>query len=97
MIAVLFMIFMAVEISYNTHVELKIGAAQLDRLKAYYLAKSGVQISLLRINAYKMVLNRYGSQLGSNKADLDLVWSFPFAWPPMLPTEASKFDQSVNR
>lgn len=95
LIAVLVMIFMAVEIGYNTQVELKVGSTQLDRLKAYYLAKSGIQISLLRINAYKIVLQRFGGQLGSNKSELDMVWSFPFAWPPILPPEAGTFDKDA--
>ena len=95
LIAVLIMIFMAVEIGYNTQVELKVGASQLDRLKAYYLAKSGIQISLLRINAYKVVQQRFGSQLGANKSDLDMIWSFPFAWPPILPAEAGSFDKEA--
>jgi general secretion pathway protein K len=92
--AIMIMIFLAVEIGYNTHVELKIGAAQVDRLKAYYLAKAGVQLSILRINAYKTVSSKFGQALGSNKADLDLIWQFPFTWPPIIPEEANGVDKA---
>jgi general secretion pathway protein K len=92
--AVLIMTFLAVEVSYNTRVELTVGASQLDRLKAYYLARSGVQISLLRVALYKNVVRRFGAQLGAQKGMLDLIWQFPFAWPPAAPAELSEFDKS---
>ncbi len=92
--AILIMIFLAVEIGYNTHVELKVGAAQVDRLKAFYLAKAGVQLSLLRISAYNVVSTKFGAQLGPQKSDLDLIWKFPFAWPPLVPDEISGVDKA---
>jgi general secretion pathway protein K len=91
--AITIMTFLAVEIAYNTHVEMRVGAAQVDRLKAYYLAKSGIQLSLLRINAYKIVSSKFGAALGANKSDLDLIWKFPFAWPPIVPDEESDLDK----
>jgi general secretion pathway protein K len=91
--AIMIMVFLAVEVSYNTAVELRVSAAQVDRLKAYYLAKAGVELSVLRINAYKTVLAKFGQQLGASKSELDMIWSFPFAWPPLLPDGASDFDK----
>ncbi|MDZ4678254.1 MAG: type II secretion system protein GspK [Oligoflexia bacterium] len=91
--SIMIMTFLAVEISYSTRVELLVGASQVDRLRAYYLAKSGVQFSLLRISVYKTVMAKYGEQLGANKSQLDMIWQFPFAWPPMLPGDASTFDK----
>jgi len=91
--AITIMVFLAVEIAYNTHVEMKVGSAQIDRLKAYYLAKSGIQLSLLRINAYKIVSSKFGAALGPNKSDLDLIWKFPFSWPPMVPDDQSDLDK----
>ncbi len=85
--AITIMIFLATEIGYNTQVELAIGASQIDRLKAYYLAKSGIQISLLRIHVYKSVMQKFGGQLGNNKAALDVIWQLPFSWPPMIPDD----------
>jgi len=68
--AITIMVFLAVEIAYNTHVEMKVGAAQIDRLKAYYLAKSGVSLSLLRINAYKIV----SSNSVRPSEQINLIW-----------------------
>jgi general secretion pathway protein K len=95
MFAILLMIFLAVEIGFNTAVELRIGASQLERLKAYYLAKSGVNLSLLRINIYKVVMQRFGAQLGSNKSQLDMIWQMPFAWPPDAPPDLDGVDRDM--
>jgi general secretion pathway protein K len=91
--AVMIMTFLAIEIAYNSQVEFAVGAAQLDRLRSYYLAKTGAEFSLLRIQVYKKALARFGSSLGAQKSALDLIWQFPFAWPPILPPEMSKFDK----
>jgi general secretion pathway protein K len=92
--AIMIMTFLAFEISYNSHVEMAVGSTHLDQLRAFYLAKSGVQISLLRVYVYKSVIKRFGKDLGSNKSALDIIWSFPFAWPPLIPEEASGIDKS---
>lgn len=91
--AILMMTFLAVEIGYNTAVELGVSSAQVDRLKAYYLAKSGIQLSLLRIHVFRKATQQFGSTLGSNKSALDIIWQFPLAWPPALPPDASGFDK----
>ena len=82
--AVLIMTFLAVEVGYNTQLELALGVTQFQRLKAYYLAKSGVQISLLRIKVYKTALQRFGGNLGKDKSLLDMIWQLPTAWPPVI-------------
>ena len=96
--AVMIMTFLALEIAYNSHVELAVGASQVDRLKAYYLAKSGVQFSLLRIKVYQTALQKFGGQLGAQKSMLDMIWQLPFSWPPLLPPELSSFDKdNINK
>lgn len=80
--AVLIMTFLAVEVGYNTAVELAVGVTQMDRLKAYYLARSGVKISLLRIKVYKTVMKKFGTVAGKDKNLLEMIWSFPLVWPP---------------
>jgi general secretion pathway protein K len=91
--AVMMMVFMAVEIGYNTRVELVVGAAQLDRLKAYYLAKTGVQLSMLRIYVFNQVIKKFGGQQGVNPSMFDVIWQFPLSWPPALPPEAGLVSQ----
>ncbi|MCB9026856.1 MAG: general secretion pathway protein GspK [Bdellovibrionaceae bacterium] len=76
------MSFFAMEVSYETNVEYIVASQKINRLKAYYAAKAGVEISLLRILLYKKAVASFGDQLGENKSMLDPIWSFPFAWPP---------------
>jgi general secretion pathway protein K len=80
--AIMLMTFIAVEVSYDTSVDYVVAAQQVARIKAYYAAKSGVEISLLRIMLYKQVMAGIGTSLGNNKSMLDPIWNFPFMWPP---------------
>lgn len=74
--------FFAMEVSYETNVEYVIASQKINRLRAYYAAKSGAELSLLRILLYKKAVATFGDQLGGNKSMLDPIWNFPFAWPP---------------
>jgi general secretion pathway protein K len=91
------MVFIATEVSYDTNVEYVVASQGVNRLKAYYAARSGVEISLLRILIYKKALAAFGDQLGNNKSMLDPIWKFPLAWPPskFIPegTEVSTADR----
>ncbi len=80
-------IYLAVEIMYDTSVEYNVNAQELNRLKSYYAARGAVEIGLLRIKIYQSVKNKLGDQLqGSPYAPyIDQIWSFPIQWP--LPTE----------
>lgn len=84
---IMLMSFLAVEVSYDTRVEYQIASGDLDRLKAYYNAKAGMEFSLFRIHLYRTAMAQFGSQI-PNPAMLDLIWQFPFAWPPVIPKEA---------
>lgn len=86
--AVLIMTFLAVEVGYNTQLELAVGITQLQRLKAYYLAKAGVQMSLLKIKVYRVALQKFGGSLGKDASLLDQIWQLPTTWPPVIPTDA---------
>src|ERR1035437_6935027 len=50
--AMTLMTFIAVEVSYDTSVDYVVAAQQVNRVRAYYAAKSGIEISLLRIMLY---------------------------------------------
>lgn len=85
------------EFTYIAQVNQKMAYDALDRVKAYYLAKSGLKISLLRLKAYQTIkgtLNAIngdtkqttpgvapGTQPGLPKGFLDKIWSFPFVYP----------------
>lgn len=84
--------YFAVEVSYDSNVEYIVNSQGLNRIKAYYAAKSGVQLSLLRIKIYQQAQNKLGAQLG-NSPLLDKIWQFPFAWPLPIPDELSAVDK----
>lgn len=95
MFSMMILIFIAVEVSYDTNVEYVLASQQVNRLKAYYAAKGGLELSLLRIQIYKKVMSQFGEQLGANKSMLDPIWQLPFTWPPMLPDEVSTVDKDL--
>ncbi|MGE0526054.1 MAG: general secretion pathway protein GspK [Bdellovibrionales bacterium] len=74
--------FIAVEVSYDTAVDYVVASQQVNRIKAYYAAKAGVELSLLRVSLYKQAVSALGSTLGPQVNMLDPIWSFPFMWPP---------------
>lgn len=90
--ALMVIMFFAMEVSYDSNVEYLVNAQGMNRLKAYYAAKSGLQISLLRIKIYQQVESQFGAQLG-NSAMLEQIWKFPFAWPLPIPDELSAVDK----
>lgn len=78
------------EISYETNIEYLVNAKSVQRVKAYYAARSGIEISLLRIKIYNGIMQQYGENLksmGAMAKMVDMIWSMPFIWPPMLPPE----------
>ncbi|MEZ0391521.1 MAG: general secretion pathway protein GspK [Pseudobdellovibrionaceae bacterium] len=88
--------FVVMEILYDTNVEYVINAKSLSRLKAYYAAKSGLEMSLLRLKIYQKVQSQLPKEVaGSQRKMVDLIWQFPFGWPPMIPPEASGVDKDM--
>lgn len=84
--------YFAMEVSYDSSVEYIVNSQGLNRVKAYYAAKSGMQLSLLRIKIYQQAQSKLGAQLG-NSPMLDKIWQFPFAWPLPIPDEISAVDK----
>jgi general secretion pathway protein K len=87
--ALTLMIFIATEVSYDTAVEYVVASQQVKRVKAYYAAKAGLELSLLRIQLYKQAMVSLGDTLGPQKSMLDLIWQFPMSWPPTVPDKMS--------
>lgn len=94
--ALIFVIFVLVlasylvtEISYESNVEYIVNANAVHRVRAYYAAKSAVDISLLRIKLYSKIQKQFGSQIPPEQRQfLEYVWSFPLMWPPPLDPNA---------
>lgn len=83
---------------FETSVELQVSGQDINRVKAYYAAKSGVEISLLRIHIYKKagaMLDQIPQQMRPPRSMLDPIWQFPFSWPPVVPGETSAVDKDL--
>lgn len=85
--------FIATEVSYQTSVEYTSASQEVNRIRAQYAAKAGVEISLLRILIYKKAIASFGDKLGENKSMLDPIWNFPFAWPPVVPDDLAAVEK----
>lgn len=94
--AMILTITIAVEVSYETSVGYIQSAQEINRLKAYYAAESGIEISLFRIFLYRKVLAQYGQQLSGQQGLLDEIWQLPFSWPPMMPHMSKSLRDDVN-
>jgi type II secretory pathway component PulK len=79
------------EFAYIASMNQTVAFDGLDQLKAHYLAKSGLKLSLLRLKAYQQVKGAIGALGGGGsgaggagaipKQVLDKIWSFPFFYP----------------
>ena len=94
--SLMLIVYLVMETVYEANVEYVVNANSVSRVKAYYAAKSGLDLSLLRIKLYTKLKTQFGAQIPPEKLQvLDLIWSFPFTWPPMIPEEASGVDQEM--
>ncbi|MFN7904557.1 MAG: general secretion pathway protein GspK [Pseudobdellovibrionaceae bacterium] len=81
--------YIAMEIMYESSVEYIINSQNLHRIKAYYAAKAGLDISLLRLKLYVKIAPTVKNLVGQNVQMLDQIWQFPFAWPLKIPAGAT--------
>ncbi len=65
--ALLILTTLVVEFAYNAHVGYDLAASQRDRLKAYYLARSGYNLARLELKFEKDIRARYASLLKNLK------------------------------
>lgn len=91
--AMMIMMVIAVELTYDTTVDYQTSAQAVNRLKAYYAARAGVELSLLRIRLYRKVVSQLGSTPQVPISMLDPIWQIPFTWPPILPDDIGKADK----
>lgn len=90
---VLLISYIAMEVSYDSLVEYNVNVNSLNRLKAYYAARAGVDLSLLRIKTFQQASATFGKQLGGQSEMLDQIWKFPFAWPVPMPDGLTGVDK----
>jgi len=90
--AMTLMTYLAVEVMYDTQVEYIVHSQNLNRLKAYYSARSGLEISLLRVKIYQSIMNKLGKNGDPTNGMLDQIWKFPLAWPLPIPEGLNAVD-----
>ncbi len=74
------------EFSYVSQLNSRIAYNSLDQIKALYLAKSALKLSLLRLKAYQNLKGALGGGGGVGaqavpKQILEQIWSFPLIYP----------------
>lgn len=95
---IMMIMYFAMEITYDSNVEYIVNSQGLNRTKAYYAAKAGVELSLIRIKIFQKVSAQVGSSLGSNAGVLDEIWRFPFSWPLPVADEMNAVDKdNINK
>lgn len=90
--AVSLLIFIAMEVMYDSNVEFIVNNQTLNGLKSYYAAKAGLDISLLRIKIYQTAKQKLGDK-AAQIPYLEQIWQFPLIWPMEIPKELSGTDQ----
>lgn len=83
----------ATEIMFETSVEYVVSTQSVNQVRAYWAARAGVEMSLLRIHIFRQAQSLGASAL-PDPSILDLIWKQPFMWPPPIPKETSIADTS---
>jgi general secretion pathway protein K len=94
--ALTLMTYIAMEVTYDTQVEYIVNAQHLNRIKAYYAARSGIDISLLRIKIYQSIQQKLGKNLPANGM-IEQIWQFPLMWPLVLPEGLNAVDKDMMK
>ncbi len=95
--AVGLLIYIAMEVMYDSNVEYVVNSQSLNGLKAYYAAKAGMDISLLRVKIYQTVKQKLGAN-ASQIPFLEQIWQFPLVWPLEIPEGVTSMEKDeVNQ
>lgn len=79
-LALAFLTYLATEVTYDATIEYLVNSQELKRLKAYYAARAGIEISLLRIKTYQQVSQKLGKS-AANYPMINMIWQFPLQFP----------------
>ena len=90
---IVFIILIIQETVFDTQVEYRSAISELNSLRAYYAAKSGMEVNILRVKTYIKITDTYSSHIKPFQSAVDLIWQFPFQWPPSIPSETNSRDK----
>lgn len=93
------------DFTYIAQINQRMAYDSLDQIKAHYLAKSGLKLSLLRLKAYQQVKAMLGGSGANNplasaipKGMVEKIWNFPFFFPiPSLPTMSNADKEQLDK
>ncbi len=92
--AISLILLLVMEVTYESMVEYTLNSQNLNRIQAYYAAKSGVDLSLLRIKTYNRIKSQLGKNAGPYEKYLNMIWQYPLGWPLPTPEELNGVDRS---
>ncbi len=84
------------EITRSSQLGLRMAYNHSDNVKAFYLAKAALKLSLVRLNAYLQVKeffndpSRAAAKEMLGKSVLENIWSIPFIYPPAVPQDSTR-------
>lgn len=87
LVALLIISLMILELQYSSMIERKLAMNELNQVQAYYLAKSGARIGMLRVALFSRarrdpMISKMGAGIDI-KPYLDMIWRIPLpAFPP---------------
>lgn len=87
MTSLILMVFVASEVSTDSTIEYVVNSQEINRIKAFYSARSSLDLALLRIKVYQQA-SRMNLPPGFSQ-QLNQIWQFPFAWPLPIAAEVS--------
>jgi len=94
MMSLMFMVYIATELTRDTSVEYIVNSQELSRLKAYYAARNGMQMALLRLKVYQQAVR---SPIPESYLEIidRIGWKDPFFWPLPIPKDLNAVDKDI--
>ena len=87
MTSLILMVFVASEVSTDSTIEYVVNSQEINRIKAFYSARSSLDLALLRVKVYQQA-SRMNLPPGFSQ-QINQIWQFPFAWPLPISAETS--------
>lgn len=91
--SLMFMVYIASEVTKDSAVEYIVNSKEITRLKAYYAARSSMQLALLRIKIFQQATQLPLPE--SMSSQINLIWQFPFAWPLPASEDLNSVDKDL--
>ena len=92
MMTLMFMVYIATEVTRDSAVEYIVNSQELNRIKAYYAARNGIQMALLRIKVYQQISRMPLPEAYASMVD-KIGWQDPFFWPLPVPKDLNSVDK----